>query len=133
MSDLKDPTALRAQMAVLSIYRDLGIPAGDVLSIREIAQHWADYGVRAADLMWALDALVRDGLLARMPGAPDRMVLTAVGENWLRQQPPWLEYRLLVPRAARARAKRRQGTRAASRAMQGRRAGDPPAAKAERS
>lgn len=105
--DSTDPTELRARMAVLALYRDLGIAPGDAMAISEIERLWPEVGVRASDLPWALESLVRDGFLARQAGAAERLVLTAVGERWMRDQPPWLEYRLLVLRAARMRYLRR--------------------------
>ena len=110
---------------MLGIYRDLGIPVSDALSRDEIVGLWPEQGVRAGDLDGAIEGLVRDGLLARSADAPDRLVLTAVGEQWLRRQPAWLEYRLLVLRAARARCKRRNGGGAPA-VMVRRRSGDPP-------
>jgi hypothetical protein len=105
----KDPTELRARRAILSIFRDLGISAAETLSETEITQLWPEYGVRTGDLSWAIEGLVHDGMLARAADAPDHLVLTAVGERWLREQPAWLEYRLVVLRAARARCRRRNG------------------------
>jgi hypothetical protein len=104
-----DPVALRAQLAVLSIFRDVGIPAGDVLSIGEIGRAWPEYAVRLSDLRPALDALIEERVLALEPGSQDVLVLTTIGERWLREQPGWLKYRLLVPRIWR---KRRRGRRA---------------------
>lgn len=101
-----DTTRLRAHMALMGIFRDLGIPVADALPVAEIETLWPEYGVRAGDLWWAIDELVRDGLLARDVATPDRLLLTRVGEQWLREQPAWLEYRLIVLRAARARCRR---------------------------
>jgi hypothetical protein len=108
---LMNPVAVRARLALLTIFRDLGIPAGDVLSIGEISRTWSDYGVRACDLAPALDSLLREGLLVLEPGSQDVLALTAMGERWLRRQPAWLKQQLLVKRiAARRRRKRGEET-----------------------
>ena len=109
MTKVNDAAQLRAQLAVLSIFRDLGVPAGDALSVDQLVELWPDYGIRANDLVSALDGLVREGYLAHMPGTADQIVLTIAGDRWFRQQPALLEYRLLVPRASRARYQRIQG------------------------
>lgn len=121
-----DTTRLRAHMALMGIFRDLGIPVADGLPVAEIEAFWPEYGVRADDLWWAIDELVRGGLLARDMATPGRLVLTRVGEQWLRDQPAWLEYRLIVLRAARVRCRRSEQVHA-SRPNLRRRRNDPPA------
>lgn len=119
-----DPAALRAELAVLGIFRDLGLPVGDVLSIGEIRRAWPRYAVRASDLAPALEALMQKGLLVLEPGSQDVLTLTAMGERWLRKQPGWLKYRLLVPRISRRR-RRGDGLQPESSASLRRRRDDP--------
>lgn len=124
MGAAADPNEIRARLALLTLYRDMGIAVSDALSTGEIRALWPEQGVRAGDMRWAIDGLIRDGLLSRAPDEPDRLVLTAMGEQWLRAQPAWLEYRLLVLRAARARGRRRAGSDPQPVFL--RRSGDPP-------
>lgn len=106
-----DSTRLRAQMAVMSIFRDLGLQAGEALPIDEIARRWGDYGIRASDLDGALEALLRKGLITREGEARERISKTRAGEAWFAEQPAWVEYQLLVPRALRAAFMRQHGER----------------------
>lgn len=105
--ELTNPVALRAQLAVLSIFRELGVTAGDVLSIGEIRRTWPGYAVRRSDLVPALEALIEEGRLAFEPGSQDVLTLTTKGERWLRQQLGRPKDRLLVPRTARQRRRNR--------------------------
>lgn len=101
-----DSSQLRAEIAVMRIFRSLGVPADVFLTGEEISREWPAYGVRAGDLAGAIDRLVKRGLLARRHEAPDQIALTVAGSDWFDEQPGWLEYHLLVPRVARARFKR---------------------------
>ena len=111
MNTATDSTRLRAQMAVMSIFRSLGVPAGEPLSMGELSRHWGDYGVRATDLDGALDDLARKGLVLRHPETPDQIAKTVAGEQWLGEQPAWVEYQLLMPRASRVAFLRQDGDR----------------------
>jgi hypothetical protein len=101
--ELKDPDALRARLAILKIFEDAGVPAGEVRSVREIAQAWPRYGVRSSDLAPALESLLDEGALTLAPGSEDALRLTTEGDRWLRRHPGWLKYRLLAPRFSRMR------------------------------
>jgi hypothetical protein len=98
-----DSAQLRAELAVMRLFRHLGVPAEVFLSIEEIAAHWRRYGVRATDLPGAIDRLVARGLLVRRQDDRHQVACTVAGANWFDEQPGWLEYHLLVPRIARAR------------------------------
>jgi hypothetical protein len=99
---------LRAQMAVMRIFRTLGVLAGEPVHIGELARHWADLGIRSSDLGVALDDLVRKNLIFRPSDGPDHIAQTRAGEAWFDHQPAWVEYQLLAPRAARAAYLRQQ-------------------------
>ena len=103
---------IRAQLAVFSILRDLGIAPGEPVSVGELARHWADLGVRSSDLDEALDALASNALVSRRSDAADVIAMTPQGQAWFGAQPAWMEYQLLVPRAARAAFLRQRERRA---------------------
>ena len=103
MTPMTDATLLRAELAVMCIYRNLNVPADTPLSMTELEQHWSESGVRSSDLPWAIDRLVQKGFLSRRHGAPELIARTVAGETWFDQQPAWLEYHLLTPRVSRFR------------------------------
>ena len=109
-----DSSHLRAELAVMSIFRDCGVPADVFVPIEDIARHWADYGVRAADLNGAIDRLAARHLVARRQDAPTQVARTVAGQNWFDEQPAWLLYHLLVPRISRARFQRGHAERITS-------------------
>ena len=101
-----DSSQLRAELAVMRMFRDLGIPADVFLSVQEIERHWPSFGVRAGDLPGAIDRMVQRGLVVRRPDAPGQIACTVAGANAFDEQPGWLESHLLTPRIARARCDR---------------------------
>lgn len=109
MDTATDLTRLRAELAVMSIFRNLGIPASCSLPLAELERRWPEYGVRASDLHWAIGALDRRGFLDRRAGEPELITLTLAGKNWFDQQSGYLEYMLIVPRISRARFLRHHG------------------------
>lgn len=111
MSNTTELSRLRAELALMSVYRNLGITAGVSLPLEEIERQWPDFGVRASDLLPTIQRLERKGYLSRRGGVPELVTLTLAGENWFDQQPGYLEYRLLVPRASRVAFLRRYGQR----------------------
>jgi hypothetical protein len=96
-----DSNRLRAQMAVMCILRNLRIRPGEPLAVDEIARRWADYGIRISDLAGALEDLAGNGMIARRPEIPEQVTQTVAGDKWLGDQPAWVEYQLLMPRASR--------------------------------
>ena len=98
----------RAELAVMSIFRDLSKGTGEPLSMDQIVVAWADYGLRATDLPRALDGLLRSRLLSPHDGpTPDALALTSTGTDWLDLQPAWLRAQLMA-RRERARFLRAQ-------------------------
>ena len=104
-----DSTQLRAELAVMRIFRHLGVPADVFLQGDELARQGAACGIRAGDVPAAVDRLVKRGLLARRHEFPEQVACTVAGVNWFDEQPGWLEYHLLTPRVARARYARENG------------------------
>lgn len=104
-----DSAQLRSDLALMHMFRRLGVPADVYLTADEIERQWVHFGVRRTDLPGAVERLVRRGLLARRADMPDQIACTVAGSNWLDEQPGWLEYQLLVPRMARARYLRESG------------------------
>lgn len=104
-----DPSQLRADLALMRLFRHLGVPVDVHLPIDEIERHWTTFGVRSGDLQGAIERLLQRGLLARRQEAPDQVACTVAGSNWLDEQPAWLEYHLLVPRISRARFMQESG------------------------
>lgn len=114
-----ETSRLRAELAVMSIYRDQNKGIGESLGLGQLETAWTEYGLRAADLPRALDALLHRRLLAYEPGTvPHRIELTSMGAAWLDRQPAWLEYQLMS-RRRQARFLHEFGTRRV--AMAGRR------------
>ncbi|MGH8519178.1 MAG: hypothetical protein ACREUE_17145 [Panacagrimonas sp.] len=126
MDRMTDVTQLRAELALMSLYRNLGVPAEISLPLEVIGQHWPDYGIRASDLPGAIYRLVQKGFLSRRHGAPELIARTVAGEDWFDDQPAWLEYHLLQPRVSRAQFVRRIAPR---KPMARRRRGDAPRAR----
>lgn len=117
---------LRARLAVMTILRDTGVDAGKPVFVAEIARHWPDYGIRASDLDGALEDLALDGLISRDPHRLDQVVRTRAGDAWFDAQPAWMEYQLLVPRAARAAYLRQHEARTTAPVRHRRREDAPP-------
>ena len=111
MNPLSISSRLRAQLAVFSILRDLGVHTGEPVLVGELARHWADLGVRSSDLNDALEDLTLSGLISRRSESGDAITKTWLGEKWFAGQPAWMEYQLLVPRASRAAYLRQQERR----------------------
>lgn len=99
-----DAAALRAQLTILAIFRELGCPVGDVVSIGEITRAWPRYAMRANDLPPALKRLMADGRLVLEPGSQDVLTLTVDGERWMRRQAAESTCSLPVRRSRRARS-----------------------------
>jgi hypothetical protein len=112
MVSAADSTQLRAELALMSIFRDLGVSADAPVPLVEITRRWSDYGVRVTDLPGAVDRLIQRGLLSRRQEVPTYLARTPAGRSWFDEQPAWLEYQLLVPRALRARYQRELSDRA---------------------
>lgn len=106
-----EPSQLRADLALMRLFRHLGVPVDVPLPVDEIRRHWTTFGVRSGDLPGAIERLLGRGLLTQRQDAPDQVACTVAGSNWLDEQPAWLEYHLLLPRISRARYAHETGAR----------------------
>lgn len=97
------PSELRAELAVMNVFRACSAKPGDALHMTEFRARWPDYGLRQTDLPMAVARLMLRGLIQReQDGRSDALILTVAGERWSSDQSAWIEYQLLVPRSERA-------------------------------
>lgn len=122
MTSKTAPWEARAELSILSIYREHNHEAEGPLPLWDLEQRWADYGVRFTDLPTALGRL-SDRRVINWQDDGNAIELTPSGAQWYSALPGALEYELVVMRRRQAESARRSG--AGSRRAIRRRRADP--------
>lgn len=103
------PWETRAELSVLSIYRDHNSQTEGPLPLWDLEQRWADYGVRYTDLPNALSRLAERRVIDWRDDG-HAIELTPTGEQWFSNLPAALEYKLVVMRRRQTEARKKIGS-----------------------
>jgi hypothetical protein len=109
-------SALRAELAVMSILRDRKAREQGFIDIQRVRSAWSHYGLRRTDLPLAIDRLEALGLvIVDQDRGRNNLALTDHGRRWNGSVFRWAEWLHLLPRLLKRRLQLRADSNSGSR------------------